>query len=99
MPQRYVKFHYCCIQILCKRANGMRKRLHIVGGYGEDAIASYCLLCQLTYKFELTILSLHIPDEPKLLLSGKTNNVVQPAWYIASPFSKYCNKTLNNKTI
>ena len=47
-------------------------------GYGEDAIASYCLLCQLTYKFELTILSLHIPDEPKLLLSGKTNNVVQP---------------------
>ena len=68
-------------------------------GYGEDAIASYCLLCQLTYKFELTILSLHIPDEPKLLLSGKTNNVVQPAWYTASPFSKYCNKTLNNKTI
>ena len=28
MPQSYVKFHYCCIQILCKRANGMRKRLH-----------------------------------------------------------------------
>lgn len=39
MPQRYVKFHYCCIQILCKRANGMRKRLHIVGGYGVPAIA------------------------------------------------------------
>lgn len=29
MPQSYVKFHYCCIQILCKRANGMRKRLHV----------------------------------------------------------------------
>lgn len=28
MPQSYVKFHYCCIQILCKRANEMRKRLH-----------------------------------------------------------------------
>ena len=33
-------------------------------GYGGDAIASYCLLCQLTCKTELTILSLHIPDEP-----------------------------------
>ena len=28
MPQSYVKFHYCCIQILCKHANEMRKRLH-----------------------------------------------------------------------
>ena len=32
MPQSYVKFHYCCIQILCKRANEMRKRLHALYG-------------------------------------------------------------------
>ena len=38
-------------------------------GYGGDAIASYYLLYQLTYKIELIILPLQIPDEPFLFLN------------------------------
>ena len=40
-------------------------------GYGGDAIASYYLLYQLTYRIELIILLLHFPDDHIISFTGQ----------------------------
>ena len=65
-------------------------------GYGGDAIASYYLLYQLTYKIELIILPLQIPDEPFLflnLLGLGQYQIEHYAYYSGESYARYCERT------